>query len=635
MRYKAAQVIGPNTDQTAAQAISSIRNENNVFAAVIHLSCDDAFTKGRQVLAEIADYFFEEEGSIPDKLNSTFLKAEQLLTQPSNEGLEDSATPVSYDLVLAVVSGKTLYLIYEGQVVAFLKRDGKVSSLLSIGSPKQIISGFLQDDDRILLATADLSQYLESELNKTLDLPLAEWEDELTNKISVGNLDHHGMAGLLLDAIPEQSEISSIAPVGENALQNRQKREFKNPFTGIFTSLKDRIRKNGQQQTEVESGYVLNQRRFSLGRLFPASGRNRLILGLLLLLIIGIGVGLKVKSDQEKARDLQFQLTFQQARDDFSAAQGLQNLNPAEAKSKLESAKSNLTAALNSKPNDGQAQELKSKISEQENVILQQFNTQNLPEFLDLNLIKQGLKSKGMSLSDGKILLLDTDSKTLVSIDISKKSNQVLAGKEKLGDALFVSLNTGSAFAFSSDKGVIKVDINNQKDTVATKPDEEWGKIVDIAGFGSNFYLLDTLSNKIWKYIGTSSGYSDKREYLNEGVKADFTHAIKMQIESSVYVLKQGGEILRFTRGAKDNFALNGLDKNIKDPKSFFVSSDTDNLYILDSGNSRLVIVSKSGDYKGQYAGDKFSVASDLVVDEKSKKVYLLEGFKIYTLDLK
>ena len=133
----------------------------------------------------------------------------------------------------------------------------------------------------------------------------------------------------------------------------------------------------------------------------------------------------------------------------------------------------------------------------------------------------------------------------------------------------------------------------------------------------------------------TSGGYSDKREYLSKGTKVDFSSALRMQIESSVYVLKAGGEILRFTKGDKDNFSLGGLDKGVKDPKSFFVSSDTDNLYLLDSGNSRLLILTKTGSYKGQMSGAKFATATDLAVDEIGKKVYLLDGSKIYSADLK
>jgi len=58
-------------------------------------------------------------------------------------------------------------------------------------------------------------------------------------------------------------------------------------------------------------------------------------------------------------------------------------------------------------------------------------------------------------------------------------------------------------------------------------------------------------------------------------------------------------------------------------------------LYVLDSGNSRLLILTKTGSYKGQITGVKFATATDLVVDEKGKKVYFLEGSKIFQVDLK
>jgi len=259
---------------------------------------------------------------------------------------------------------------------------------------------------------------------------------------------------------------------------------------------------------------------------------------------------------------------------------------------------------------------------------------------LDLDLIKKDFRVEGMSLSKNKLLLLDRGTKTLVLIDLSKKSNQILAGSESLGDAQLASLNGAVAFIFSKDKAILKVDSVNSKVSIVSKKDSDLGEIKDIYGFAGNVYVLDsgksaTDSGQIWKYLPASGGYSDKREYLSKGTKVDFSSAIRMQIESSIYVLKSGGEILRFTKGDKDNFSYEGLPSGVKDPKSLFVSSDTDNLYLLDSGNSRLLILTKTGSYKGQITGSKFGSATDLVVDEIGKKVYLLEGSKIYTVDLK
>ena len=356
--------------------------------------------------------------------------------------------------------------------------------------------------------------------------------------------------------------------------------------------------------------------------------------GLILILVIGLGVGYQYKTKQDVERNRQFSELFEAAKGDFEGAKGLASLDPPAAKEKLQKAKDEITKALGIKSDSG-AQDLKKQIETEEGNILQQFNVSKLPVFLDLNLVKDGFQASQMSLSGNTLLLLDTNSKSLVSVDMAKKSNQVLAGKDQLGDAKLASVNGDNAFVFSADKGVVKIGITDKKATVVSKTNSEWGKITDIAGFAGNVYIIDSLKNQIWKYLVTLDGYSDKRNYLNDGVKADFAGTLRMQIESSIYVLKQNGDIARFTRGASDNFSVGGLDKNIKDPKSIFVSSDTDNFYVLDSGNSRLVVLTKTGAYKSQYQAAEFNQASDLVVDEKGKKVYLLIGSKIYSMDLK
>lgn len=597
MKLKIAQVVGLNTDQKAAQVISSIRDSENAFLAVLELSCDDAFTKGRSALSELEDYYFEFEGGAADKLNATFKEASKKFSPQD-----------SFDLCLAAISGKILYLIGKGQVEVYLKRADHLSPLLSVGVPSQLISGFLKMGDRLLFSTKSLVTFLGADLEKSLKMPLETFEEEVGSRIGTSELEDQGLAGLTLEIEVEEKEpaIPSLPEDVETA-------------PALIKS-------------------VLGKFRQLLWRwrvYFPTSGRGRLILAIILIIIIALGALLQYKASRDQQKLAQFNQALAAAKDDFNGAKGLATLNPIEAKNKLEAAKDKVNRALSLKPQNSDAQNLKKQIEQDSSSILQQSSVSEFPLFLDMNLVKKNFKATQMSLSKEKLLLLDPAVKTLVVVDVAKKSNQILAGSEQLGDGSFASLNGGLAFVYSKDKGVLRVDVGSQKLTTVSKKDDGWGNILDITGFASNIYLLDLSKNMIWKYLPTSEGYSDKREYLIKDTKVDFVNVIRMQIESSVYVLKKDGQILRFTRGEKDNFSLGGLDKGVKDPKSFFVSSDTDNLYVLDSGNSRLLILTKTGAYKGQISGEKFAQASDLVVDEKGKKVYLLDGSKIYSVDLK
>lgn len=597
MNFKTTQVIGLNTDLESAQVIVSQR-EGELFLGIIKLICDDAFTTGRNLLLSLADDFFEAEGNPGQKLTDIFKQAQEKLSKLGE-----------YDLSLATLSKgggsatKVLFLIKEGKVDIFLKRLGKFSPLTSEGLSGQLISGFLSDYDRVIFATHNLTSFLKDDLTSIMSLSLEEWEEAVNSKTLGSGFADGGFAAMLLEADPEKVEIPTLVD---------------------------------SQESEKTPGLSLLSRislsRVNLRKIFPKSGRGRLILAVLLILFLLIGLGIQYQRVSSGEKDRLFNQNLDLARSDFAEASSLQNLNPLEAKNKLDEALASINKALSYK-NEKSALELKEKIEQAKNNILQEHKSQN-ELFLDLNLVKEGFSAKNLSLSDGNLLLLDPNSSTLISLKLSSKSHQILAGESKLASAKYASINGDFAFVYSS-KGILKVDIPTQKVTEAEALDSNWGEIIDLAGFASNIYLLDKGKNQIWKILATSSGYSSSREYLTKETKVDLAKAAKMQIESSVYILKEGGDILRFTRGAPDHFSIGGLDKAIKDPKSFFTSSETDNLYILDSGNSRIVVVNKTGGYIAQYQNDSLGGVTDLVVDEKGKKIYLLEGSKIYSLDLK
>lgn len=637
MKYHIAKTIGLNTDQQAAQAISSTLDADNAFLAVIDLTCDDAFTRGRSLLSELQDSYLQEEGTPAEKLIKIFDLAKSKLGDVEK-----------YSILLAAISGKVLYLLGQGEVEAILKRQQALSPLLN-GGDGQIISGFLESGDRVLFATKELTQFLGDDFKKSLMLNLPDWEDEITSRISSpvmeeGEQPKNGMAGLLLEVeqeseqdvatplkLPETKTASSsetAVSVDESAIEeevNIPASPTQEESSLAYPSLRDNTRKTLPFLpilARLKSLVFLNK-------------KGRLVIAVVLILVLVAGLGLKFKASKDKQRDTQIQSLLTEARDDFNTATNLQMLNPTEANNKLTLAKDKVSQALKLDSKNKDALNLQKQMDAEGQAIAGKFASSQFDTFLDLDLVKSGFKADNFSLDKGNMAILDSNNKTLAQINVTKKSNQILAGKDQLGQANKLSINDGDVFIYSTDKGVISVDSGNQKVSSVAKADSEWGQIQDLAGFGGNIYLLDNGKNQIWKYLPTSSGYSDKRPYLSSDIKADFGNAIKMQIDSSVYVLKQDGSMLRFTKGATDNFSYSGLDKGVKDPKSFFVSADTDNLYLLDSGNARLLVLSKTGEFKMQYQGDKFATTTDLAVDEQGKKIYLLDGSKIFQVELK
>lgn len=590
IRYSKATLA--NTDLVTAQSFLFCQDDLYLIAIISALG-DDVFTKVRQLSSKLEESFFESTDGVPQRLEN--LKGE------IEKSLEDTEE-LKFLLGAFKESDSVFYLLGEGDHQAFLGREGKLSGLVPPEQNSQLISGFLQVGDRILVLNSHLGNYLsDSSKIELIKSPVSSFEEELSSF----TLEHQAQDPLAAILVEYGQAVSEASPAAERIPSFTLK-------LAALSALLPYIRRS-----------------------IPQSRRGKLVLAGALAVILFLGVFLTLRQKGISEQKSQFDNLVAQARSEYSRAQSLKDQDTSQAQISLSRARRDLQQALAIKPSDSQALSLKKEIEENTNSILKISKITDWRIYLDLGLVKKGFFSQRMSFSLGNILLLDPGQKTLIEIDLSKKSSQILAGSDQLGQASLQSLNGDFGFVYSGDKGIVRVDTKAQKSTVAIKPDPDWGKIIDLVGFSSNIYLLDSIKSAIWKYTPTPGGYSDKIPYLKPGVKADLTSGKRMLIDSSVWVLKSGSEIDRFTQGGWDSFSVAGLNQDIKDLTNFFISDQGDDLYLVDGASARMFVFKKNGTYLSQYQGDKFKTMSGFVVDERQKKLYLLEGDKIYWLDLK
>lgn len=529
--FKTARAVAANTDLETAQSFV-FQQDLTFLGLVIAASGDDCFTKVRQVALELGDNFLTE-GEIPDRLERamTFLK-------DSLKELEESQILLSSWQDNSKLT--VLYLRNSGSNQAFLDRRGKLTPLTTDNS--QLISGYIQPGDKILLINSYLSD--QTELIKVEPDNL---EEELNQRVMVSP-QSPPLAAVLV-SFEERENLESHPGASETSDRILNLDSLASLQNDIFEKLKNYL---------------------------PRDRRIIMVGGIIGLILLGL-LFFKFKHHTTPMVNTPSP----------SPSASVSNVYPA-----------------------------------------------SLSLFLDLNLIKSGFSSQKLSYSLGNILLLDPKVGTLVELNLNKKSNQILGGKDQLGNVSAFSLNGDVAFTYSPEKGVVKIDTKAEKTQVVVKSDSDWGEIKDLVAFGGNIYLLDNIKNQIWKYIPTDSGYSDKLAYLRSGVSVDLSTSQRLEIDSSVWILKSGFGLEKYTQGSPDSFSPGGLDKNIKDISNFFVSDEADNIYIIDSPNNRLLVLKKDGEYVAQYTSDQFKEVSDMIVDEPNKRVYLLIGNGIYTLDL-
>lgn len=157
-------------------------------------------------------------------------------------------------------------------------------------------------------------------------------------------------------------------------------------------------------------------------------------------------------------------------------------------------------------------------------------------------------------------------------------------------------------------------------------------KIIDFASYNNNFYILDQTSNQIYKYPKIESGYGPSVAWLKNAF--DFKNIISLGIDTNIWLLDSKGQIYKFNKGIKRNFEIKNLDPALEAPLLLLTSDETNYLYIMEPKNSRLVVLDKEGQLVTQYYSPKFDNLKAFDVNEKEKRMFIVNDSKIYFINL-
>jgi len=153
-----------------------------------------------------------------------------------------------------------------------------------------------------------------------------------------------------------------------------------------------------------------------------------------------------------------------------------------------------------------------------------------------------------------------------------------------------------------------------------------------LAAFGGNLYVLDTGGNQLWRYRPQGDGYGGTPDSYFDKPLSDLAGGLDVAIDGSVYLLLAEGRIRKFFGGAEKNFAVAGLNEPLKKPVALAVDAEARQsaVYVVEAG--RVVQFNPDGAFIRQFraAGDAFDALQDLVVDERSERMFVMSGGKLY-----
>jgi hypothetical protein len=160
-----------------------------------------------------------------------------------------------------------------------------------------------------------------------------------------------------------------------------------------------------------------------------------------------------------------------------------------------------------------------------------------------------------------------------------------------------------------------------------------------IGSFFGNFYLLDSQSNQIFKYLPTADGGYSNPPTAWFQIDVDLAGVVDMAIDGHIYLLYADGRIVKFMGGELAPFEQTELDEPLRGPTVIFTSpeEETTFLYVADAGNRRIVQLSKEGQFIRQFKAAEagvFDQLKSLYVDEIGGKFYILSGNTLYMANI-
>jgi hypothetical protein len=595
-----AKIAANPTPTTWSQAY----NAGKLFAVLSlekEKKAENPSVEGEEEQIEESDFLAILGKSILDTLENEYFTLETKELDPIKNAILITAHKIPDDVkasfVITALVKNVLYVFILGSGKIYLKRDTSFGPILQLTNdeavPIKAASGFVQNGDTVILETKQFSEIIPSEkLTATIDnLPPSEIVETLAPTIH--GHEQGGAAAIFVsfkDLPSEEIEASMQDEEKDDEGKTLEEVEeapvittSKTPF---FLSGFSKLAKQLLEKIKMPKSGRLNH-----------SKKMYLSIAVIVAVILIVSVFMAIKKQNEAKIKAAFDAVYPQALKKYNEGESLLDLNQNLARDSFNASKKEISDNL----------------------------------------------SKFAKNSNEEKQLLDLLTKVNKEIGSTSGINQVLAtevGKDKSDFLSFVSSSRATAFSedkdniYSVDKnGVYSVAKGKENVKKIITNDNDWKSVAAVSPYLSNLYVLGRAKGGVIKLAGSDSGYG-KVKYFSDS-EPDLTTAKSMAIDGSIWILLSDGTVLKYTKGKADAFSLTGLDSPLSKPTKIYTSTDFDNVYVLDNGNSRIVVFDKSGNYKEQYSASILSSAKELEVLESDKKIYALSSGKIYEIGLK
>ncbi len=369
--------------------------------------------------------------------------------------------------------------------------------------------------------------------------------------------------------------------------------------------------------------------------------KNRfLAIALALILMLAIGSFLLADYRKKEEDKLKFyENTLSQAQEKMDQAEILLINNKSEAKGLLMEAKNLALEVKNSYPKlNNNAAAIFDKIQNQLDIADRVDRIDNPNVAIDLSQAEKLADASEIIKINEKYYTFDKSNKSIYKINLTdKKVSAIQTGNNGIEKfKLSVPIDKTGEIVFAEDSNKMAVfDTNKEKLNILNSGLlDSLPNIKDISSFSNYIYILDPVSNQIYKSQRTLEGFGKIEPWIKDK-EVNLESAISIAIDGSIYILRSDGTVEKYLTGNKKPFSVEKLSEPITDQSKIYTSPDLKNIYITDPQKNRIVLFDKgNGSLKKQYTSNDFNNLKNIVVDEEKNKMYILNDKKIFEIDI-
>lgn len=511
-----------------------------------------------------------------------------------------------------VFNDGAIYASAVGGAQVLIYRDGSLATIIdSKVSEVASASGIPKMGDKIIVGTKNFFEnYSQNNLKETITSSGIE-DMELSD----------GTVGVAICNFIEEERVVSTTPPISEAPQPLPKKFNISEFVSSITKKASKLIPERKlyipkpPEEEVEES---------------KKKKTTLSIGIILLAILVISIVFGIRQKGINAQKAKYEGSLIEAQGKISEAVSIYQTSPDKAKELFAESQRLLDQVISLGVKDKRIDELKDKLDSERGSILGEYTTP--PElFLDLTLLSSGFNGDDLATSQGSLFILDRSGKKVVKVDTSNKKSAVVAGPDKVDQALGVAAYSDRVFVLN-DLGVKEATGGDTSEII----DKTWLGEALIYAYTGNIYVLDKNAGKIYRYAGLGDNtFGSSQDWLSEDTTVDFKGAKSWVIDGTIYVLTTSGKIAKFSQGSPQNFTITGVYPELTSIDAVYTNEDNQNVYILDANGGRVVALDKTGKYVAQYRNDEIKNSKGLVVSEADKKIILLTGDKLLSIEVR